>query len=288
MKNLSERTPIAIVTGVGRRQGIAAAVVTGLAEDGWDVAGVYLTAYDSRMPWGSDPGCQDQLRRRLDGIGRRYLPVAQDIADTGTAARIVDAVEGELGAPSALVLCHTESVASGLLDTAIESFDRHYQVNVRGTWLLIKEFGARFRGREGGGRIVTLTSDHTVGNVPYGVTKAAADRVTGAAAHELAPLGITANAVNPGPIDTGLDAGRAPRARGGRDALEAQRDRRGCGQSDSLPLLSPGRMDQLPAALQQRRVPFHNRIAGHRQRSVRPRPRRSAECRPVRWRPSAG
>ncbi len=52
-------------------------------------------------------------------------------------------------------------------------------------------------------RIIALTSDHTVGNLPYGASKAALDRITLAAAFELAHLGVRANVINPGPIDTG-------------------------------------------------------------------------------------
>jgi 3-oxoacyl-[acyl-carrier protein] reductase len=55
----------------------------------------------------------------------------------------------------------------------------------------------------GTGRIISLTSDHYVGNLPYGASKAALDRITLAAAWEFAHLGITANVVNPGPVDTG-------------------------------------------------------------------------------------
>jgi 3-oxoacyl-[acyl-carrier protein] reductase len=61
----------------------------------------------------------------------------------------------------------------------------------------------RFRGAHGTGRIISLTSDAVVGNLPYGASKAALDRITLAAAHELAHLGVTANAINPGPVDTG-------------------------------------------------------------------------------------
>lgn len=100
-------------------------------------------------------------------------------------------------------MCHCESVDSGLLDTTVESFDRHFTVNARATWLLIREFGRRFAVEPGSGRIVSLTSDHTVGNLPYGASKGAMDRITLAAAHELAHLGVTANVVNPGPVDTG-------------------------------------------------------------------------------------
>ena len=55
----------------------------------------------------------------------------------------------------------------------------------------------------GAGRIVALTSDHSAFNLPYGTSKGALDRIITAAAVELAPLGISANVVNPGPIDTG-------------------------------------------------------------------------------------
>ena len=51
--------------------------------------------------------------------------------------------------------------------------------------------------------MVALTSDATIGNLPYGASKGALDRITLAAAHELAHLGVTANVINPGPVDTG-------------------------------------------------------------------------------------
>lgn len=100
-------------------------------------------------------------------------------------------------------MCHCESSDSGLLDTTVESFDRHFAVNARATWLLIREYARRFRNVHGDGRIIALTSDHTVGNLPYGASKGALDRITLAAAHELGHLGISANVINPGPIDTG-------------------------------------------------------------------------------------
>ena len=83
------------------------------------------------------------------------------------------------------------------------SFDRHFAVNAKASWLLIREFGLRFKGVPGRGRIIALTSDATVGNVPYGASKGALDRITLAAAHEFADLGITANVINPGPTQTG-------------------------------------------------------------------------------------
>ncbi|MEU0198232.1 MULTISPECIES: SDR family oxidoreductase [unclassified Streptomyces] len=195
--------PLALVTGAGRTAGIAASVNLDLARAGWDVAFTYWTPYDARMRWGADPGAPEELRRQVVSLGGRTLAVEADLSDPAVPAALFDRVEGELGNVTALVLCHCESVDSGLLDTTVESFDLHVAVNARATWLLIREYGLRFAGRHGSGRIVSLTSDHTAGNLPYGASKGAMDRITLAAARELAHLGVTCNAVNPGPTDTG-------------------------------------------------------------------------------------
>jgi 3-oxoacyl-[acyl-carrier protein] reductase len=198
----SER-PLALVTGVGRSAGIGASVVLSLARAGWDVAFTYWTAYDARMRWGVEPGASGELREEVASFGARTFAVEADLSDPAVPTQLFDDVERELGNVTALVLCHCESVDSGLLDTTVESFDRHFAVNARATWLLIREYGLRFRGRHGSGRIVSLTSDHTAGNLPYGASKGAMDRITLAAARELAHLGVTCNSVNPGPTDTG-------------------------------------------------------------------------------------
>ncbi|MFJ5548173.1 SDR family oxidoreductase [Streptomyces sp. NPDC093225] len=196
--------PVALVTGAGRRRGLGAAIVTRLAETGWDVAFTYWTPYDARRPWGADAGAPERLAARVVAAGARAHFLEADLSRAPAAADVVDSAEAAFGRPvTALVLAHAESVASGLLDTGIESFDRHFAVNARAGWLLIRAYAERFTGPYGSGRIVALTSDHTVGNLPYGASKGALDRITLAAAQELAGLGVTANVVNPGPIDTG-------------------------------------------------------------------------------------
>jgi 3-oxoacyl-[acyl-carrier protein] reductase len=79
-------------------------------------------------------------------------------------------------------------------------------VNSRATWLLIKAFAEHLPhvqpGTEGG-RMVTLTSDHSVHNLPYGASKGALDSILIAAAVELADRGVRANVINPGGVDTG-------------------------------------------------------------------------------------
>ena len=195
--------PLALVTGVGRTIGIGAGIAAGLAASGWDIAFTYWTAYDERMPWGTEPGATGAIERTHSGHGAAVAAIEADLADAGSAALIFDEAERRLGNVTALVMCHCESVDSGLLDTNLESFDRHFAVNARASWLLIRAYASQFRGPHGTGRIIALTSDHTAGNLPYGASKGALDRITIAAAQELAHLGVTANAINPGPTDNG-------------------------------------------------------------------------------------
>lgn len=197
------RRPLALITGVGRTVGIGAGIARRLAASGWDIAFTYWTPYDRRMDWGVEQGATEAITASLTEHGAASVAIEADLTDPDTPGRVLDEAETRLGPVTALVMCHAESVDSGLLDTSLESFDRHFAVNTRASWLLIRAYGLRFRGTPGSGRIVALTSDHTVGNLPYGASKGALDRITLAAARELAHLGVTANAVNPGPVDTG-------------------------------------------------------------------------------------
>ena len=202
--------PVALVTGAGRRNGIAYAVSLALAGDGWDVAFTYWRDYERRMSLGGDPDADPvALAREIEATGVRALAVEADLADARAPERVLAEVSGVLGPVGALVLSHSESVDSGILDTSIESFDRHFAVNARAAWLLIRAVAQQLP--ESGGRVVALTSDHVVDNMPYGASKGALDRIVIAAAGELAHLGLTANIVNPGPVDTGWmdDATRA-------------------------------------------------------------------------------
>ena len=210
-KSVDGRRPVALVTGVGRSVGIGAGIARQLASSGWDIAFSYWTPYDERMAWGAEARAADTIGGVLAEHGAAVAAIEADLSDTAVPAAVFDETERRLGPVTALVMCHCESVDSGILDTTVESFDRHFAVNTRASWLLIREYGRRFRGTHGAGRIIALTSDHTVGNLPYGASKGALDRITLAAAHELAHLGISSNVINPGPVDTGwmTDAIRA-------------------------------------------------------------------------------
>ena len=157
--------------------------------------------YDDRV--GQEHGATDpeELANQLRRAGRKVEIVAADLEDPVSADLLVQRAASCSGPLQALVLSHAESVDSGVLDTTVESFDRHYAVNVRASWLLIAAFARQLP--PNGGAVVALTSDHTVGNLPYGATKGALDRLVLAAAHELGHLRLRANVINPGPVDTG-------------------------------------------------------------------------------------
>jgi 3-oxoacyl-[acyl-carrier protein] reductase len=203
---------VALVTGVGRRGSIGEGIARRLAADGWDLAFTHFAPHDARFGGGAaDEIAEELLAIGADaggaGRGIRVVHRDADFADADVAQSIVPWAVAELGQVTALVLVHAESVDSAIETTTIDSWDRHFAVNARANWLLIRDYAAQAPGldadRTGSGRIVALTSDHTAFNLPYGASKGALDRLVIAAAAELGDRGITANVVNPGPIDTG-------------------------------------------------------------------------------------
>lgn len=171
---------LALVTGAARADSIAAGIVPRLTSDGWEVAMSDLS--------GADFPC--------------------DLSTRTGPEELIAAVTRDRGPISALVLSHAHDVNSGILDTTAESFDAHMAVNARASLLLVAAFARQIPAS--GGAVVALTSDHTTGNLPYGASKGALDRLVISAARELGPLGISANVLNPGPIDTGwMDEGFA-------------------------------------------------------------------------------
>ncbi len=197
----TSRSRTVLVTGAGRHSSIAHGIVCDLAADGWDIAVTTHVSYDQEVFHESTDDALAALRGQVLGHGVRFTAIEADLSDPGTPERIFAEVIAELGPVSALVLSHSYSIDSSILDTTLESFDRHFAVNTRAAWLLLRELARQIPAN--GGRFVALTSDHVVHNLPYGASKGALDRLVFAAARELAHLGITANAINPGPIDTG-------------------------------------------------------------------------------------
>ncbi len=191
-----------LVTGTSRAKGIGAAVAKRFAADDWDVGLTWWLPADQGLPWSGGPDEPFQLVEGLRDAGARVAWHEADLAEPAAAKEIFDAIEAELGTVTALVNSHALSLAGGIFETTVEEFDRHMAINARATLLLIREFARRLPTGTSG-RVVSLTSDAVHGEVAYGASKAALERITAAAARELAPRDITVNAVNPGPNDTG-------------------------------------------------------------------------------------
>lgn len=196
---------VALVTGASRRIGIGAAICRALAGDGIPVAFTYWQSYDRQMTWGADADAPALLKAELAAMGVRSLALEADLSQPDTPERVLEQVEEELGAPSILVNNATYSVNGDYEQLDAASLDAHYAVNMRGTFLLSALFARRFKGEAG--RIINLTSGQALGpmsdELAYAATKGAVEAFTLSLAGGVAKLGITVNAVDPGPTDTG-------------------------------------------------------------------------------------
>src|SRR5579871_884965 len=149
--------PAALITGAGRKAGIAAAVARKLAAAGWDVGLTCWRPYDRAAAWASSDDEPKQLAAELRALEVRVGLVEADLTDPGSARAVFDRLEPLAGPFNATVLVHTHWEPGGVLDTRPEVLDQHLAVNVRANLLLIQEFAARLRAEDG--RIVALTSD---------------------------------------------------------------------------------------------------------------------------------
>ncbi|HEY2213928.1 MAG TPA: hypothetical protein VGH31_02640, partial [Acidimicrobiales bacterium] len=95
--------PVALITGTGRRRAIGAAIASGLAEDGWDIAFTYWKPYDERMPWGGDPDGPEAVSEMIAAKGGHSIGIESDLSLTTSPAEIFDEAQDRLGPVSALV-----------------------------------------------------------------------------------------------------------------------------------------------------------------------------------------
>ncbi|QDD81461.1 3-oxoacyl-acyl-carrier reductase like protein [Bacillus cereus] len=174
------KNKVAVITGVSRLDGIGAAICKELAESGYDIFFTYWTAYDKEMPWGVDKNEQIQLKEELLKNGVKVSSMELDLTQNDAPKELINKVT--------------------------EQLDKHYMVNVRATTLLSSQFSRGFD-KKSGGRIVNITSGQfqgpMAGELAYATTKGAIDALTSTLSAEVAHLGITVNAINPGPTDTG-------------------------------------------------------------------------------------
>ncbi len=214
---------VALVTGASRRGGIGWAVAQRLAQSGCDVALQAYRAYDAEQGRGAEETPED-LAAELRTLGVEASAIEVDLGRAEAAAEVIDHVHDVHERLDVLVVNHTHWSGAPIHEISADEIDRALSVNVRASMLLIGAFVRRHDGAPHG-RIVLMSSGQHLGPMPgescYVASKGALHALTTSLAGELAGRGISVNAVDPGPTDTGWvsDAfrpellARAPRGR---------------------------------------------------------------------------
>ena len=197
---------IAIVTGVSRLKGIGRAICVELAKRDIDVFFTYWRAYDQQMPWKVEENEPDLIQKEIWGIGSKCEKLELDLSEAASINKLLSEVKKKLGSPQILINNATYSTETNIDNFSAKELDKHYHINLRATTLLTIKFIKEFEDKKGG-RIVNLTSGQSLGQMPneiaYAITKGAIETLTYTLSQEIASKGITINAVNPGPNDTG-------------------------------------------------------------------------------------
>ncbi len=193
----------ALVTGASR--GIGAAIAKSLAQAGADVA---FTFFNS-------PAEAEATAAAIRDFGVAGEAIRADAGDADAVRAAVTQAHERLGGLDILVNNAGMFSRRPLQETSDEEFDRVMAVNLRGAYIAIKAVVPLM---PPGGRIINLSSTFGA-RVPapgiglYAISKFAVAGMTRAFARDLAPLGITVNAIQPGPIATEMNPDDSRHAR---------------------------------------------------------------------------
>lgn len=184
----------ALVTGGGR--GLGRAMALALAGAGADVAVVGRTRPEL-----------EAVAADVAALGRRSAAVVADLADAAQAPMAVDEAIRAFGRVDILVNNAGTSIRRPVLELALEEWEAVFAINLRAAFLCAQRAARDMRAR-GWGRIISIASLTALLGRPrtaaYGASKAGIAQLTRNLAYELAPDGITANAIVPGVIRTAL------------------------------------------------------------------------------------
>ena len=188
---------VALVTGGSR--GIGRAIAIRLAAEGARVA----------VNYAGNTAAAEEVKSIIEQAGGTVMLVRADVSDAAAAAEMVARVREELGGLDILVNNAGITRDTLLVRMKDEDFDAVINTNLKGVYACTKA-AAKLMTKQRSGRIVNLSSVvgeiGNVGQTNYAAAKAGVIGFTKAAAKELAPRGITVNAVAPGFIDTDMTA----------------------------------------------------------------------------------
>ena len=209
---LSHRGRTAFVTGGGSGIGLETALT--LADLGADVAVLDWT-----------PGAAAEAAARIERIGRRALAIEGDTGDERTVVDAFGATRRALGDVDVAVACAGVLGAGGpVFETPVEDFEHVMGVNVRGSFLVVREAARQMRPRRSGAIVLLssldgLQAEH--GMFSYCTSKGALLNMARAAALDLARDGVTVNCVCPSVTFTPLLEGRLATLPNGEEVLRS-------------------------------------------------------------------
>jgi glucose 1-dehydrogenase len=145
----------------------------------------------------------------LEAMGRRAIALGGDVAEATVCERLVADTVAQLGRIDILVANAGGASFAPFLATDLETFDTQLRTNARSSFLLAQAAARHMIDGGEGGRIIFVTSEAAdlavEGLTVYCASKAAQKMIMKCAAVELAPHGITVNAVAPGTIETDVN-----------------------------------------------------------------------------------
>lgn len=200
---------VAVVTGAGGRRGIGRAIATRLAREGADVVVTDIMKPPHPDDAANDWHGIDSVVKEIEAMGRRALGLYSDVTDVEQVREMVERTVNTLGQIDIFV-ANAGSQPGGdrrlLVDLEEDAFDLVQRVNVKGTFLCLREVCRHMVARGGPGKIITMSSragkQGTARYAAYCASKFAVIGMTQALALEMAPYKVNVNAICPGLVDT--------------------------------------------------------------------------------------
>jgi NAD(P)-dependent dehydrogenase (short-subunit alcohol dehydrogenase family) len=204
MPNLTGK--VALVTGAGGKLGIGRAIAMRLAHDGADVA---VNDIHPGSISGNEWGGLEQVVADIRALGRRSVGIVADVGDALSVQSMVSRAFQELGRID--ILINNAGATAGkdrvpVVDLLESEWDRVQRINIKGTFLCSQAVARLMLSTSVKGRIINIASTAgKTGRATYGAycaSKFAVIGFTQSLAQELAPVGVTVNAICPSLIAT--------------------------------------------------------------------------------------